>query len=182
MNNTALALTTLFSLLTLAPRVPTAQDERPSARVVATAVERMAGEATRIADEYVAAFVRSFPEDAELNGLPGLKHDSLSDNSPKGRRAWEALEDRWARELAKIDTNTLIGRPEWVTLGFVKEAVESSRQMRVCHNELWAVNQLFGWQAELPGFFGPVITGERRRLVVCVPDSVCVLHGQRAPA
>ena len=112
-------------------------------------VERLAGDVTRLADAYVAEFMKRFPDQAELGGISTATHDTLSDNSLASLAEWRALEDRWSREIAKIDAAALRGRPEWLTLGFLAEAVESSRQLRVCRYELWPVNQLGGWQATM---------------------------------
>jgi uncharacterized protein (DUF885 family) len=102
---------------------------------------------TRLADAYVAEFVRRFPDSAELSGLAVARHDGLTDNSLAALREWQALEDGWAQELERLDAAVLRGRPEWITHGFLKEAVESSRRTRVCRYELWPVNQLSGWQS-----------------------------------
>lgn len=104
-----------------------------------------ASRVTAIADAYVAEFVKRFPEQAAFSGIVVERHDGLTDNSLAALREWEVLEDAWAQELSGIDSARLFGRPEWVTLGFVREAVESSRQQRVCRYELWPVNQLSGW-------------------------------------
>jgi len=117
--------------------------------VGAAAQEPRAAQVKQLADAYVAEFVRRFPADAELNGLSLEHHDTLGDNSLEALRGWQALEDRWAGAIAKIDEGALRGHPEWITLGFLKEALESSRQLRVCHYELWPVNQLSGWHARL---------------------------------
>jgi uncharacterized protein (DUF885 family) len=100
-----------------------------------------------LADAYVAQFTNRFPEQAVFNGLQLDHHDRLTDNSQAALRQWEALEDGWAAELARIDSSQLHGHPDWLTLGFLKEAIESSRLLRVCRYELWPVNQLSGWQA-----------------------------------
>jgi uncharacterized protein (DUF885 family) len=100
-----------------------------------------------LADAYVAEFTKRFPEAAVFNGLQLEHHDRLTDNSQAALREWEALEDGWAAELARIDSTQLLDHPDWLTLGFLKEAVESSRQLRVCRYDLWPVNQLSGWQA-----------------------------------
>ncbi|HEV2914402.1 MAG TPA: DUF885 domain-containing protein [Pyrinomonadaceae bacterium] len=110
-------------------------------------VDRAGAQATRLADEYMAEFKARFPEQADLNGLTVARHDGLTDNSQRALRSWQALEDGWARRLARLDPAALEGRPEWVTLGFLKEAIESSRQIRVCRYELWPANQLSGWQS-----------------------------------
>jgi uncharacterized protein (DUF885 family) len=100
---------------------------------------------TALADTYVAEFVKAFPEQAMFSGMTLAHHDGLSDNSLAALARWQALEDGWSSELAKIDSAQLFGKPEWVALGFLREAVESSRQLRVCRYELWPVNQLSGW-------------------------------------
>jgi len=77
------------------------------------------------------------------------RHDRLSDNSWGAVHAWQALLDGWAKAIERLDAAILLGRPEWITLGFLTEAVESARLARVCRYELWPVNHLSGWQADL---------------------------------
>jgi uncharacterized protein (DUF885 family) len=98
-----------------------------------------------LADNYVAEYVKNFPEMAMFGGMTLEHHDGLTDNSAAALRHWQTLENNWSRELAKIDSAQLFGKPEWVVLGFLREAVESSRQLRVCKYELWPVNQMSGW-------------------------------------
>jgi uncharacterized protein (DUF885 family) len=134
-------------LLLLAVLTPAhAQDVEPRSRAD---VDRLAAQVTSVADAYVAAFVTNFPERAELSGLSTGRHDTLMDNSLAALRRWERLEDGWAQAIGLFDSAALRGRPEWVTLGFLREALESSRILRVCRHELWPVNQLSGWQATL---------------------------------
>ena len=135
--------------------------QRPARRAPSDA-GRAAQSATRLADEYVAEFVARFPEQAELSGLPLKGHGGLTDNSLKALGEWQALEDAWAARLAGVRLEDLEGRPEWVTLGFLKEAVESSRQVRVCRYELWTVNQLSGWQAFFSQLAGAQPVGDER--------------------
>lgn len=107
-----------------------------------------ADEVTRLADEYVREYVAHFPEAAELYGLGTVeRHDGLTDNSLAGLAEFQKIEDRLAERLAPLRLADFEGTPEWVTLGFLKEAVESARQVRVCRYELWPVNQLSGWPA-----------------------------------
>ena len=125
-----------------------------SAAAIAIATGLWAGDAntadqstrvTALADTYVAEYVKAFPEQAMFSGMTLPHHDELTDNSLAALARWQALEDGWSRELAKIDSAQLFGKPEWVALGFLREAVESSRQLRVCRYELWPVNQMSGW-------------------------------------
>jgi len=117
-------------------------ESRPQAEV-----DRLAARVTGLADAYVAEFVTHFPDAAELSGLSVARHDALTDNSMEALRKWQGLEDRWAEEIKPLDPAVLRGRQEWITLGFLGEAIESSRRVRVCRYELWPVNQLSGWQA-----------------------------------
>ena len=135
--NTALAAVVVSSSLLAgmanAAEQSTPQTTKTAARVVA------------LADQYVAEFAENFPEQAEFSGMTLEHHDGLGDNSDAALKRWQALEDGWSKELASIDSAPLFGKPEWVVLGFLREAVESSRQMRICRYELWPVNQMSGW-------------------------------------
>lgn len=146
MKRTALALIVLFCS-------SVAGAAGPAARV------------TALADEYVAGFTAQFPEQAVLAGFPLKQNDRLTDNSLSSLRAWEKKEDAWARQLAEIREADLRGKPEWVTFGFLREAIESSRGLRACRNELWPSNQMSGWQAYLPDVAAaqPVGTPELRK-------------------
>ena len=108
-----------------------------------------AARVTRLADEYVREYVARNPEAATFEGLPDAPDDKLSDNSLESLKAWQAKEDGWLARLAAIDGAALWGRPEWLTYGFLREALEGSKGLRVAHLELWPVNQMSGWQAGL---------------------------------
>jgi uncharacterized protein (DUF885 family) len=100
---------------------------------------------TRIADEIMEGWIATYPNQAAIAGLAGAPDDGLEDNSLAAVAAWRAREDGWARRLDAIDGESLWGKPEWITYGFVRELVDSSRGLRVCRNELWPVNQMSGW-------------------------------------
>lgn len=104
---------------------------------------------TRLADEYVREYIARNPETATFEGLPDAPDDKLSDNSLEALAAWQAKEDGWLARLAAIDGAALWGRPEWLTYGFLREALEGSKGLRVARLELWPVNQMSGWQAGL---------------------------------
>lgn len=90
----------------------------------------------RIADEYLAAqqeLVR-----ASANRWPE------EDDASRQRR--EEREDRWRATLRQIDARALIDRPEWITHGMLLQTLDASVALRVCRTQLWAVNQLGGWQ------------------------------------
>ncbi|MDQ6626179.1 MAG: DUF885 family protein, partial [Verrucomicrobiota bacterium] len=123
-----------------------------------------AKEVTRLADAYVKGYLERFPESAAFAGTTLPHNDRFFDNSEAAYRAWEKREDGWLTELAKIDESALVGKPEWVTYGFLRKALESGRGLRVCREELWTVNQIGGWQTSMPDYLGllPVGTPERR--------------------
>jgi uncharacterized protein (DUF885 family) len=121
----------------------------PAAQSASTGADDVAKQITRLADAYVSEFVKRFPEQAEWSGLTLERHDGLTDNSLAALASWYALEDGWWQQIERIDPTTLAGRPQWMTLGFLREAIQASRQLRVCRYELWPVNQLSGWQSLL---------------------------------
>ena len=119
---------------------------------------------TRLADEYVRETIAAYPEYAFLSGFTLPRHDGLSDNSSAANRAWERKEDHWWKEVAAVEAASLWGKPEWITYGFLREALESSRGSRVCRHDLWPTNQLSGWQAKFTALAEaqPVGTAELR--------------------
>jgi uncharacterized protein (DUF885 family) len=103
-----------------------------------------AREVIAVADDYLAAWRDAFPEVNTTNGIPGARHDRLSDNSAEAEQAWRAKEDRWLAEMKRIDPATLIGRPEWVTYGLLREDLEASIGMRACNYRVWNVSPMIG--------------------------------------
>jgi uncharacterized protein (DUF885 family) len=121
------------------------------AQAQTTPADSLGRQVTALADEVMQTALTRSPELATFLGLPGMRHDGLSDNSLEALRRYEAQDDAFNARVLAIDPTPLVGRPEYVTLGFLREAAQSGAQGRVCHNELWAgVNQMFGWQVSLP--------------------------------
>ncbi len=116
------------------PEIATIPGSNPAQRV------------TELADAYMKAWFEAFPENATYYAPPGARHDRLADNSLAAVQAWEKIEDDLAARLAEVREESLWGTPEWVTYGFLREALEASRGLRVCRNELWPANQMNGWQ------------------------------------
>lgn len=137
----------------------------PPAQAQDTRADSLARQVTALADQVMQTALTRSPELATFLGLPGMRHDRLSDNSLEALRRYEAEDDAFAARVLAIDPELLVGRPEFVTLGFLREAAQSGRQGRVCRNELWGgVNQMLGWQVSLPrlAVVQPVGTDEMR--------------------
>jgi uncharacterized protein (DUF885 family) len=49
----------------------------------------------------------TFPEFNTTQGIPGARHDRLTDNSADAERAWWAREDQFLARLKEIDPATL---------------------------------------------------------------------------
>src|SRR5215207_2393504 len=129
---------------TTAPELAVSADQSPGG---GTAAIR---QVDSLADEYFQSWVQTFPLFAVFSGVPDVPNDRLWENSLAAARAWERLEDRWFQQVKQIRTEPLRGRPEEATYGILRETLEASRQTRVCHGELWRLDQQNGWQIYLP--------------------------------
>jgi uncharacterized protein (DUF885 family) len=117
------------------------------------------------ADAFLAAYFDRFPEAATLYGVPGRRHDRLADNSLEAQKAWDAREDAWLAELKSIDPAAISAAPLQATYAIVRQTIESDVAKRVCHDELWPVSQMTGWQVN-DGYLvtiQPVETDDARR-------------------
>lgn len=99
-----------------------------------------------LADTYLRAFFDRNPETATLYGVPGRRHDALTDNSLAAQRAWEAREDAWLNDLTQIDPAAISSAPLRATYAIVRQTLEGNVGKRICRDELWPVSQMTGWQ------------------------------------
>jgi uncharacterized protein (DUF885 family) len=169
------------SMLALAACAPTAQVNTAPQPISATTAgpvidpapvdplrmrqDSLARTVNALADQVLQTALTRSPEIATFIGLPGMRHDRVSDNSLATLASYEAEDDAFAARVLAIPADALLGRPEHITLGFLREAAQSQQQGRVCRNELWAgVNQMLGWQVNLPRLaqVQPVGTDEAR--------------------
>ena len=138
-----------------------------SACSVAVAQNRSdaAAATTKLADEFVAANLERFPEQATFNGAPGARHDRVFDNTLAARRAWDKRIDGLQAAFKAIDKTALAGRPELLTYGYLEQALRSEIERRVCRAELWGIDHLNGWQVSLPASLSrqPVATEADRK-------------------
>jgi uncharacterized protein (DUF885 family) len=101
-----------------------------------------------LADALFDARLALNPEIGTDRGLPNAEHGRITDNSLAGVRAAEARMDSLHARAAAIDPSELTGRPQGVTYGVLREALDAERAMRVCRGELWRVaSYVNGWQA-----------------------------------
>ena len=117
---------------------------------VAIDVDETAASINRLADRYYDLVLERAPETAYFAGLEIERHDGISDNSPVALARAESEDDALLAELAAVDPALLRGRVEWITYGILEQALESSRDLRVCRWPLWNVNQMDGWQLNYP--------------------------------
>src|SRR5579864_1256991 len=99
-----------------------------------------------LADTFLAAYFDRFPEQVTQYGMPGHRHDKLTDNSLEALVAWNAREDGWLAELKRIDPATMTSGPLRATYAILRQTIEGDIAKRVCRDELWNVSQMTGWQ------------------------------------
>src|SRR5437667_4000955 len=90
--------------------------------------------ARTLADAFLAAYFDRFPETATQYGVPGRRHDRLTDNSIEAQKAWEAREDAWLAELKAIDPAAIASPPLRATHAIVRQTLESDVAKRVCRD------------------------------------------------
>ncbi|MEZ5894327.1 MAG: DUF885 domain-containing protein [Parvularculaceae bacterium] len=120
-----------------------------------------------VADDYLALLKTYAPFYILFSGLgedAAVPNDAFDDNSPAGYAAYERGEDAMLARLHKIDPAQLKNRADWVAYETMKEALEASRGMRVCHQSWQSINHMFGWQNSLASIadMQPVETEEDR--------------------
>ena len=142
-----------------------AESSNAAPAAISGAEPPVARELNALADEYWSQLNETFPLYGMFSGVPNAPNDRLGDNSVSATRRWERKEDAWITRLGKIDPTALRGREEEVTYGVLRETLEASRQLRVCHSEYWPLNQQSGLQISLPvlGQLQPLGTPELRR-------------------
>jgi uncharacterized protein (DUF885 family) len=99
-----------------------------------------------LADTYLAAYFERFPEQITQFGVPGRPQSGLTDNSLAAQRAWEAREDGFLASLRQIDPATIHDAPLRATYAIARQTLEGDVAKRICHDELWNVSEMTGWQ------------------------------------
>ena len=112
----------------------------------AGSADQAAAAVSRLADRYYDLVLGRTPEIAYFAGVEIARHDGITDNSPDALAQAEREDDALLAELDAIDSALLLGRVEWITHGILEQALESSRDLRICRWPFWNVNQMDGWQ------------------------------------
>ncbi len=99
----------------------------------------LAAQVKQLADSYLTAYFERHPDEATLDGVANGPHDRLPDNSPAALARWQQREDAWLVQLKRINPGKLAGRPEAISYGIMRDAIEGSIATRVCRYELWSV-------------------------------------------
>ena len=99
-----------------------------------------------LADRYVAAVIDFDPTVTYMTGVPVPAHDRLPRNSADEIAAFAVIEDELLAELAKVDGASLRGTPAATTYAVLRESLEASKGLRICHQERWSLSHMGGWQ------------------------------------
>jgi len=103
-----------------------------------------------LADRYYAWTLDRFPEQAYFAAVEIERHDGMLDNSPDALAEAQAVEDALLAEVEAIDSDDLIGKPEWITKALLQQQLRSSVERRICREELWNISQMSGWHSMYP--------------------------------
>jgi uncharacterized protein (DUF885 family) len=92
-----------------------------------------------LADSYYDRFLTQFPEEAYWYGVETDTHDKLESKNRQDISKWQSYEDSLYRQFKTVDTTVLpSSQADLITYWTLKEALESSIDMRKCNLELWA--------------------------------------------
>lgn len=98
---------------------------------------------TTLADDYLAASLELSQPSAYFADIKLKRHDKFLNNSPKALITFRKKEDDLLNSLNIIDTKTITDDRQRVFYAKFVEAVETSKEQRICKSELWNVNHMF---------------------------------------
>ncbi|MGE3318888.1 MAG: DUF885 family protein [Candidatus Berkiella sp.] len=97
-----------------------------------------------LASAYEKAYFKQFPELGMYWGRTDISQDKFTDHSLAALKEWQAIEDDYLKRLNKISANQLQASA-LISYQLLKESLENRQAIRLCHDELWNVNPLWGW-------------------------------------
>lgn len=112
-----------------------------------------AREVNALADQFVARWVETWPDQATLAGVAGAPHHRLPDRSPEAIAEWERYEDTMLAALEAVDVGRLpAGHSARITHGFLTTALRNAIDFRACHMDWWNVSPTWtGWPSMMAG-------------------------------
>ncbi len=121
-----------------------------------------------LADEYLAAAFKRYPEWTTFLGLEDAYNGRLYDNSLSAVAKWRVEEDTFLARLKGLQAPAEVGSRDWITYGILLETLEASVATRSCKEELWQASTETNWHRSLPFVFEvqPVATAEDRQQAI----------------
>lgn len=108
-------------------------------------MDKSAEDVAHIASSYEKALFEEFPEMAMFWGRADSDQTRFSDHSLDALAKWQKRQDQFLDKLNKINVSSLKGKPELITYQLLKQTLENDKAIRICKDELWNVNPLWGW-------------------------------------
>ncbi len=121
-----------------------------------------------LADNYQKDWFDRFPELGMYFGRTDVAQNRFMDHSLSALSAWQKKEDDFLAALKALDEEALKNLPEYNTYQLLKETLENNKRARICKDELWNVNPLWGWHNIIAAIAEkqPVGTPEYRSLAL----------------
>jgi uncharacterized protein (DUF885 family) len=109
----------------------------------------------KLADEYVNGYFDVFPEQALVSGAVDPDPGRLTDHSLETLAKWSIYQQDLLARLDELDLSLAADSADLITANFLRNQLQSARDMSVCRSELWDISPTWtGWLAaftELPG-------------------------------
>lgn len=99
----------------------------------------------KLADRYFDKTITVYPESSYFMDILIDDHSTFSSNKLADLEKWNEFEDSLYSEVQKINEATISSKADRITYWLLKEELESSISMRVCKQELWNVNNMWGF-------------------------------------
>jgi uncharacterized protein (DUF885 family) len=112
-----------------------------------------AREVNALADQFVARWIETWPDQATIAGVAGAPLHRLPDLSPEAIAEWERYEEETLAALDAVDVSALpAGHSARITHGFLTTALRNAIGFRACRTERWNVSPTWtGWPSRMAG-------------------------------
>lgn len=101
-----------------------------------------------IADEFLAKKYENSPERTTILNLENARNDLFNDHSVAAEKRFQEYQDELYSRLKTIDKSVL-SREARINYETIFEDLESSRDSRICHSELWSIDSYYPWFASM---------------------------------